>query len=158
MKTFQFKSRQEIGRTREEVFDFFSRAENLEKMTPDWLNFKILTASPIVMNEGTLINYRIRLLGIPLNWKTEITAWDPPFRFVDTQLKGPYRQWIHEHRFEEINGVTIMHDSVEYSFAGGPLSGIMNKYLIRPRINAIFRFRQQIIDTIFAHHKVQFRK
>lgn len=149
MKTFHFNTSHTINSPLSQVFDFFSRAENLEKLTPDWLNFKILTPLPIAMEQGTLIDYQIRMMGFAMNWKTEITAWEPQIRFIDTQIKGPYRRWVHEHRFEERDGRTIMHDSVEYAIPGGFISGFINKFFIRPRIKSIFFYREQIINSLF---------
>src|SRR6188508_1510958 len=104
-----------IARPREEVFDFFSDAENLELITPPQLNIQILTPTPLKTQKGTLIDYRIRLRGLPIKWRTEITSWDPPHAFIDEQLSGPYKQWIHEHRFTEIDaGTTLIEDNVRY--------------------------------------------
>ena len=93
------------------VFDFFSKAENLDLLTPKWLRFEIVTPLPIEMKTGALIDYRLRLHGIRIRWRTQIALWDPPFRFVDAQVKGSYKLWIHEHSFEEKNGGTIVHES-----------------------------------------------
>ena len=87
-----------------EVFHFFSDAENLEKITPPWLKFWIVSPRPIEMQTGTLIDYKLRLKELPLRWQSEISVWDPPYCFVDEQRKGPYRVWKHEHRFEEQTG------------------------------------------------------
>ncbi|MCA9729166.1 MAG: SRPBCC family protein, partial [Candidatus Eisenbacteria bacterium] len=113
----------------EEVFAFFAAAENLERITPPLLQFRVLTPPPIDMRPGALIDYRLKLRGIPLRWRSEITVWDPPHRFVDEQRRGPYRSWIHEHRFEEENGHTRVTDEVRYLAPGGPL---VHRWLIRP--------------------------
>jgi ligand-binding SRPBCC domain-containing protein len=97
-----------------EVFAFFSDAFNLQVLTPPWLNFSVLSPSPINMACGARILYRLRLHRIAIAWKSEITAWDPPYRFVDEQIHGPYRRWHHEHHFAERDGGTDVQDHVEY--------------------------------------------
>ena len=100
VKTYTLSFAQQVAHPLAEVFDFFSRAENLEALTPPWLNFKILEVKPQPVQRGTLINYSLRVHGIPLRWTSEIVEWEPPHRFVDLQLRGPYKLWRHEHRFE----------------------------------------------------------
>src|SRR5579871_1189275 len=121
MRIHTLQSEVWVPHPREEVFAFFSRAENLEVLTPPWLHFSILSPGPISMRAGTRIRYRLRLHGIPLQWESEITAWDPPYRFVDEQMRGPYRRWIHEHQFLDRDGGTAVRDTVQYSVAGGAL-------------------------------------
>ena len=104
---------------RDEVFGFFSRAENLQALTPEWLHFSILTPSPIVMQRGTLIDYQIRIHGLPMRWRSEISVWEPPHLFVDEQRRGPYRRWVHTHRFVDAPGGTIVRDEVEFAVLGG---------------------------------------
>lgn len=122
----------------ETIFPFFADATNLEALTPPWLNFKILTPAPIVMREGTLIDYRLRLRGVPVRWRTRINAWQPPFRFVDEQIKGPYRQWIHEHTFEAHQNGTRVRDHVRYAV---PLDVLLHRRLVRPDVEKIFAYR-----------------
>ena len=122
MKTFHFDDRLWLPRPRPEVFEFFSDAFNLEKITPPLLKFHVVTAPPIRMQEGTEIEYRLKIRGIPMRWRSRITVWDPPRRFVDEQLHGPYRLWVHEHRFTEDAGGTSCEDSVEYAPAGRRLT------------------------------------
>lgn len=137
--------RTEIPRPRDEVFDFFSRAENLERLTPANLRFRILTPLPIEMREGALIDYRLRLNGIPLKWRTLISTWDPPNVFVDTQLKGPYRQWIHTHRFTDAgDGRTLMEDEVRYRLPFGPL-GMIALPIVRRQVQGIFEYREKAL-------------
>ena len=131
---------------RERVFEFFSHAENLEILTPHWLHFSILSPSPIEMKTGTRIRYRLRLHGIPLRWESEITAWEPPRRFVDEQRNGPYRLWIHEHQFLEHEEGTTVRDTVQYSAIGGFL---VNRVFVTPDLERIFEFRRQKIEEIF---------
>jgi len=103
-----FKLQRELVVTasRNEVFSFFSDAYNLDRITPSFLRFRILSLRPIAMRVGTRIEYALRVHGVPLRWTSEITVWDPPFRFVDVQLRGPYRRWHHEHRFEDLGNST----------------------------------------------------
>ena len=127
----------------ETVFSFFSDARNLEVLTPPWLRFRVVTEGEIRMSRGTRIDYRLRLRGLPLRWRSEITAWEPPHRFVDEQLVGPYRSWIHEHRFglEERPGrgpVLIASDEVRYQAPGGAL---VERLLVAPDLKRIFRYR-----------------
>jgi ligand-binding SRPBCC domain-containing protein len=104
---YTLQTRIDLAAPLSEVFPFFADAYNLERITPSFLSFKVLTPAPIEMRPGTLIDYRLRVRGAPLRWRSEITAWEPPYRFVDEQRRGPYRAWIHEHRFEERDGRTI---------------------------------------------------
>ena len=146
MKIHILQSEVWVPRPREGVFAFFSRAENLEALTPHWLHFSILSPGPISMNAGTRIRYRLRLHGIPLRWESEITAWEPPYRFVDEQRCGPYRRWVHEHQFLEHEEGTKIRDTVQYSVAGGPL---VNRLLVAPDLSRIFEFRRQKVAEIF---------
>jgi ligand-binding SRPBCC domain-containing protein len=136
-----------LPRPCDEVFQFFSDARNLERLTPDWLHFAVLTPEPIEMHEGLLIDYRLRLRGIPLRWQSEITVWEPPHRFVDRQRRGPYSLWIHAHRFEEKDGGTIACDEVMYKAPGGRL---INWLLVRRDVEAIFDFREKKLREIFG--------
>lgn len=137
-----------IERPIEEVFSFFSRAENLEKITPPWLHFNIVTPTPISMEKGALIDYRLKLHGIPIKWRTEIESWQPPHRFVDQQLRGPYKKWFHEHTFESLGpNRTLAKDNVHYIPRFGSL---VHKYFIRPDLEKIFGYRQQQLEEHFA--------
>jgi ligand-binding SRPBCC domain-containing protein len=124
----------------EQVFPFFSDAHNLEKITPPWLKFNVLTPGPIEMRPGAHIKYRLRLRGLPISWESEIMEWNPPHGFVDEQVRGPYRRWHHEHRFEVHDGGTGVNDRVEYSVWGG---SIVNALLVQRDIRKIFEFRRQ---------------
>jgi ligand-binding SRPBCC domain-containing protein len=136
----------------DQVFPFFANAENLEKLTPPWLGFHILTPTPIALRVGSLIDYRILLHGLPLKWRTEITVWDPPHRFVDTQLKGPYKLWNHEHRFESVSSGTLVTDRIEYRipFDWVPGSGIVRRLLVEPDLHRIFEFRRTALLKHFG--------
>jgi ligand-binding SRPBCC domain-containing protein len=133
-----------------EVFAFFSKAENLNALTPPELQFKILTPLPISMHEGAIIDYRIKLSGIPFNWKTEICVWNPPFQFVDQQLKGPYVRWHHTHTFKEVNGITEMTDRIEFLSPGWFLEPVINALFVEQKVKAIFDYREQKLNEIFA--------
>ncbi len=139
MKTFHLERSTLVPYPLEHVFDFFSRAENLELLTPPWLSFRILTPRPIRMCEGALIDYRLRVHGIPLSWRSEITVWEPPYRFVDEQRRGPYRLWRHEHRFVDAQGGTRVDDRVDYAVYGGSL---VNRLFVAPDLERIFDYRQ----------------
>lgn len=132
---------------REEVFPFFAAAENLERITPPELGFRILTPSPVEIERGRLIDYRLRLFVIPFGWQTRISVWDPPYRFVDEQLKGPYHTWIHLHTFEAVEGGTLMRDRVRYKLPFHPLGGVALP-LVRRQISRIFRFRGRVIRRL----------
>lgn len=131
----------------EELFPFFANASNLETITPPWLGFRILTPLPITMGSGAEIDYRLTLHGIPIRWTTRITAWEPPRRFVDEQVRGPYRVWRHEHSFEPLEGGTLMTDRVEYAHLGGPL---LERLLVRPDVERIFRWRRSRLEVLFG--------
>jgi ligand-binding SRPBCC domain-containing protein len=133
-----------------EVFDFFSRAENLGKITPSTLGFEILTPLPIEMKQGALIDYKIKLYGLPMRWRTEITAWEPPYRFVDTQLKGPYALWVHEHTFSQTPEGVEMIDRVEYRVPAGPFEPIVHQLFVGPSLRHIFGHREKAIREQLA--------
>ena len=136
-----------LPRPRDEVFRFFADAFNLEALTPPWLKFEVLTPRPIEMRVGLRIDYRLRLRGLPLRWQSEITAWEPPVRFVDEQRRGPYRAWIHQHTFEERDGGTLARDRVRYDVIGGRL---VNRFFVRRDVEKIFGFRQEKLLEIFV--------
>jgi ligand-binding SRPBCC domain-containing protein len=126
----------------EDVFPFFSDAHNLEAITPPWLRFHVVTPRPIEMRAGALIEYRLRLRGIPISWLTRIDEWTPGVRFVDVQLSGPYRLWHHTHEFEPDGaGGTLMRDTVHYALPLWPLGEAAHALLVRRDLAAIFAFR-----------------
>jgi ligand-binding SRPBCC domain-containing protein len=127
-----------LPRRREDVFQFFADAGNLEELTPPFLNFHILTPRPIAMRIGARIEYRLKLHGLPLRWESEITAWNPPARFVDEQRRGPYRSWIHTHEFIERDGGTEVRDEVRYAVFGGRLA---DRLFVRRDVRKIFEYR-----------------
>jgi ligand-binding SRPBCC domain-containing protein len=139
-----------IKKPLEEVFDFFSKAENLNLLTPPEMQFKIITPSPITIHQGKLIDYKIKVNGIPFKWQTEITVWQPPFRFVDKQKKGPYNTWIHEHLFEARGSSTYMRDTVQFKSPGWILEPIINKLFIEKKVRGIFEYREKVLLQLFG--------
>lgn len=133
----------------DEVFPFFAKAENLERITPGSLRFEILTPLPIDMGEGALIDYRLRIAGIPQRWRTRISLWEPPYRFADEQVKGPYRRWFHVHEFSECPEGTRMTDEVDYELPFGVLGRLAHP-LIRFQLRRIFTYRNESIGEHLA--------
>lgn len=139
---FELKRSALVPRPLIEVFPFFADAANLQALTPPWLRFELLTETPIEMGPGTLIDYRLRVRGVPLRWQSEITIWEPPFRFVDEQRRGPYRSWVHEHRFHRrVEGTQVI-DEVRYDVHGGRL---VDALLVRPDLERIFDYRREAL-------------
>ena len=147
MRERHFTAEQWLPRPRAELFPFFADAANLERITPPWLGFRILTPRPIEMRAGTLIDYRLKVHGVPLRWRTRIAVWAAPERFVDEQVKGPYRRWIHEHSFVEKDGGTLCRDDVRYAVLGGAL---VDRLLVRRDVESIFAYRRQVLTELFA--------
>jgi ligand-binding SRPBCC domain-containing protein len=129
------------------VFPFFADAGNLQRITPEWVNFRVLTPLPIEMREGALIDYRIKVRGVPLGWRTRITGWDPPRRFEDVQVRGPYVKWEHEHTFEEVDGGTMCRDRVRYR---SPLGWILHPLVVDRDVRRIFEYRQARLAEVFG--------
>lgn len=146
MKTYRLKTELWLPRARDEVFDFFADPGNLERLTPSWLHFEMLTRRDIAIRQGTCLDYRLRMRGIPLRWQSEIAVWEPPDRFVDRQTKGPYSLWVHEHVFSERDGGTLVGDNVEYAVPGGAL---VQRLLVKPDLERIFRYRHRVLEEIF---------
>jgi ligand-binding SRPBCC domain-containing protein len=139
-----------IPKPKAEVFRFFSDAHNLERITPAFLRFHILTPGPIEMKAGTLIEYQLRLHGIPVRWKTRIAEFVPDDYFVDVQLSGPYRSWRHRHDFMEAPGGTEMRDHVEYEMPFGVVGTIVHQFFVRRSVNNIFDHRNATIAQYFG--------
>jgi len=138
----EMKVEQQIDLPIHDVFDFFSRAENLQRITPPLLDFKIVSPLPIEMKAGTLIDYRLKVRGFPMRWRTLIEKWEPPYCFVDTQLKGPYSLWHHTHEFEALGpNSTMIRDTVRYRLPLGPLGLLAHKLVVQNDIRKIFDFR-----------------
>lgn len=146
MRASTFRTELWLPRPRAEVFDFFSDAANLERITPPFLRFRIETPLPIEMRNGALIDYRLRVRGVPIRWRTEIRSWEPPLRFVDVQLRGPYRLWEHTHTFEERDGGTLCGDTVRFAVWGGAL---VERLFVRREVAAIFAYRERVLRGLF---------
>ena len=149
---YQLEKHQFISRSKTEVFDFFKTPENLEKITPENLNFKILTPSPILMEEGTLIEYRIKLFGIPLYWRTLIKEYNPSDSFRDIQLNGPYKKWDHTHIFKECKNGIMMVDKVIYSIPFGIIGRLAHFIWVKAELKRIFNHRYKVIEQIFKEN------
>jgi ligand-binding SRPBCC domain-containing protein len=133
------------------VFGFYADAFNLERITPPWLGFRVVTPAPIVMAPGTLIAYRLRLHGLPVKWLTRIEEWEPGSRFVDAQLRGPYRTWHHTHEFgADGEGATVVRDRVRYALPLGPFGEVARRAFVQRDLERIFRFRQEAIVRRFT--------
>jgi ligand-binding SRPBCC domain-containing protein len=137
---------QRVGQPLEESFAFYGDARNLERITPPWLGFEVTTPEPIEMGVGTVIEYRLRLHRVPVRWRTRIQAWEPPHRFVDAQVRGPYSLWEHTHSFEEDGpGATLIRDRVRYSIPFGPLGELAERLLVRRDLKQIFDYRRDAV-------------
>lgn len=147
---YQLAARQTVPVPREEVFEFFARPENLGRITPDWLDFRILTPSPVPMGQGAIIDYRIGLGGLRTRWRTIISTHEPPHRFVDEQLRGPYDFWHHTHGFEVVEGGTLLLDRVVYEPPFGPLGRLAHAAMIRGQLLRIFTYRHRVIAERFG--------
>lgn len=150
MKIYLLEARQLIPGTRAAVFKFFQDPANLARITPPSLGFSILTPAPIPMHAGSVIDYTIQMAGLSLRWTTVIAEYDPPFKFADVQIRGPYSFWHHTHTFEEAPGGTMMTDSVRYALPFGPLGRLVNNLLVRKQVAGIFEYRKKAVDLLFS--------
>ncbi len=147
MKEYRITTRTHVPVPLEQAFAFFADAANLGRITPPELGFAIATPQPIDMRAGTLIDYTIRLWGLPMRWKTRIAVWEPGVRFVDEQLSGPYRKWVHTHRFQSAAGGTDIEDDVVYVLPFGFLGRVVAP-LIRLQLSRIFRYREATVARL----------
>jgi ligand-binding SRPBCC domain-containing protein len=150
MSVYVLERVQRIPRPRSEVFAFFADARNLERITPGFLHFRILTPLPIEMKAGALIDYRLRLYGVPFSWRTRIETFEPESSFSDMQLSGPYASWHHVHEFTDMAGGTEMRDSVRYELPFGPMGALARSLFVRGSLERIFAHRRRVIDEVFG--------
>ncbi len=153
MKIYRLEKTQLVEKTVSEVFAFFERPENLAKITPPALGFKILTPEPLIMQTGTVIDYTIRPLGFSWHWRTLIVDYNPPIRFVDIQLKGPYKFWHHTHTFLKIDKGTLICDRVCYALPFGFSGQLAHVLFVKKQLENIFEYRRRVIDGLFAGNK-----
>jgi len=139
-----------------EVFRFFEDPRNLGRITPPWLNFAIVDPAGVRMRKGAEIDYVIRWQGLPMKWRTLITEYNPPMRFVDEQARGPYALWHHEHTFEETAEGVEIRDRVDYRLPLGPLGAIAHAVMVKRQLLEIFRFRQGAIAKILDVPRIRF--
>jgi ligand-binding SRPBCC domain-containing protein len=140
--------RQWLPLSLERTFGFFADPGNLARITPPWLGFRIVTPPPVTMAQGRRLDYRVRVLGIPMRWCSLISVYDPPHVFRDVQLSGPYRRWVHTHRFREVDGGTLVLDRVVYELPLGPVGALVHAALVRRRLGQIFDYRQERIAAL----------
>jgi len=147
-RLFRLQTELLLPAPQERVFEFFSDARQLETLTPPWIRFKIITPLPIEMQAGTAIDYKLRIRGMPMRWRSVISVWEPPCLFVDEQVHGPYRFWRHKHGFEpHASGGTIVRDTIDYGVPGGRL---INRLFVQPDVERIFRYRLEKLGEIFG--------
>jgi len=147
MKAYTLRSEVQLPGTRAQVFPFFADAANLQRITPPWLRFEMLMPPPVEMGVGTLLDYGLRVRGVPIRWRSEITAWDPPRRFVDEQRRGPYRFWVHEHVFTVVNSGTLVSDTVNY---GVYLGFLVQRLFVGPDLRRIFEYRKEALQNLLG--------
>ncbi|HUY35163.1 MAG TPA: SRPBCC family protein [Pirellulales bacterium] len=149
---FQLERTQFIACPRSEVFAFFRDATNLRRITPPSLHFRILQPQGVAVHEGMLIDYQLRLCGVPFHWRSRIESFEPGVRFVDVQLRGPYRAWRHLHEFRDVSGGTEMRDQVDYCLPLGSLGSFAHWAFVRRMLGRIFDYRRGVIEGIFNDH------
>ena len=153
MKIYKLTTSQQINKPLQEVFAFFENPENLEKITPKSLGFEFLTPTPIEMKEGAVIDYRIKISGLPMRWTSLIKKYDPPNMFIDEQTRGPYALWHHKHLFEENTSGTLVKDEVDYAVPYGLLGRLAHFLFVKRQLNKIFSYRKKIIEDYFRGEK-----
>lgn len=150
MPDYQLMRRQVLPLPLDQVFAFFAEPRNLARITPPWLGFRIVTPGALVMAPGLRIEYRVSPLLVPQRWVSEITAYDPPHRFVDEQRVGPYRTWHHLHEFTEVKGGTAMRDTITYALPFGPFGRLAHRLFVRRQLERIFAYRARVVGAMVA--------
>lgn len=150
MKVYELRRETMIARPLDEVFQFFADARNLEIITPPFLKFHVLTPGEIEMRPGAVIEYKLKVRGVPIRWRTVIQDWDPPRGFSDNQARGPYALWFHTHRFEARDGGTWMEDVVHYALPLGILGRLAHWMLVERDVQRIFDYRTEKIQELFG--------
>jgi ligand-binding SRPBCC domain-containing protein len=150
VKVHRLEREQLLPHPIDEVFAFFAEARNLERLTPSWLRFHVLTPEPIRMGVGTLIEYRLRVHGIPVKWVSRIEEWEPGRAFIDRQLRGPYGLWHHRHTFEAAGDGTLVRDAVDYGLPFGPLGELAHRLFVRRDLERIFAHRHEAVPRLLA--------
>ena len=153
MRSYTLNREQWVASPPEQIFPFFAQPENLALITPASLEFRLLSPQPVYMENGRIIDYTIRLMGLPVRWRTLITTYDPPRCFVDEQISGPYSFWHHTHRFEPRDGGTLLYDEVRYvlpMMLVGPFRGLAHALYVRPYLERIFDYRERVFTRLFG--------
>jgi ligand-binding SRPBCC domain-containing protein len=153
MQNYTLQREQYVPRELEQIFPFFERPENLALITPPQLEFRLLTPSPVKMEQGRVIDYTIRLFGIPVRWRSLISHYDPPHCFVDEQLQGPYSFWHHTHRFLERGSGTLLCDEVRFAmplYLPPPIGALMHEAYLGPMLKLIFDYRRDLFENFFG--------
>ena len=150
MRTHRLERVQVVPRSIDEVFAFFARAGNLEAITPPWLRFEVLAPEPVAMGAGTLIQYRLRLHGVPLRWTSRIEEWEPGVAFADRQVRGPYRLWHHRHEFTLHGDGTVIRDRVGYALPLGRVGELAGGWFVHRDLERIFDFRGAAVARLLA--------
>lgn len=145
---FFYSVKQFVPENIESVFKFFAGPENLEKVTPTFLNFHLESLSTPEIESGTVINYKLNFKGLPMKWKAQITSWNPPHSFEDMQLSGPYSVWLHTHRFEKLGQGTLISDEVRYKLPLGFLGQLVASTFVQNDVEKIFKFRREVIHKL----------
>ncbi len=150
MKVHVLAREQFLERPLPQVFEFFSQARNLERLTPPWMRFEVVTPEPIEMHDGTVIDYRLRVHGVPLRWTSRIESWEENVRFVDRQIKGPYALWHHTHDFEQLGSGTLIRDTVRYSIGFGLIGEVIHAVEVQRDLDNIFTYRRSAVLEALA--------
>jgi ligand-binding SRPBCC domain-containing protein len=150
MRLHKLESEQRVERPLPEVFEFFSKPGNLQRITPPWLSFEIVGEEPGAVTAGMEIEYRLRVHGVPMHWRSRIDRFELDREFVDSQLNGPYKVWIHQHRFEADGETTIIRDTVRYQIPFGILGALAHLLFVRRDLRRIFAYRHSAVEVILG--------